>query len=60
MQEDILAGLKITDKTYQEGKAALAERDYRRKGLGVSLFFIVVVLFGLRLYTRHIERGQDT
>jgi Cytochrome c3 len=60
MQEDILAGLKITDKTYQEGKAALAERDYRRKGLGVSLFFIVIVLVGLRLYTRHIERGQNT
>ncbi|MBZ5653861.1 MAG: cytochrome c3 family protein [Acidobacteriia bacterium] len=60
MQEDILAGLKITDKTYQEGKAALAERDYRRKGLGVSLFFIVVVLVGLRFYTRHIERGQNS
>jgi hypothetical protein len=57
MQEDILAGLKITDKTYQEGKAALAERDYRRKGLGISLFFILVVLVGLRAYTRHIERG---
>jgi len=60
MQEDILAGLKITDKTYQEGKAALAERDYRRKGLGVSLFFIVVVLVGLRVYTRHIESGRNT
>jgi Cytochrome c3 len=59
MQEDILAGLKITDKTYQEGKAALAERDYRRKGLGVSVFFIVVVLIGLRLYIRHIERGES-
>jgi hypothetical protein len=60
MQEDILAGLKTTDKTYQEGKAALAERDYRRKGLGVSLFFIVAVLVGLRLYTKHIESGQNT
>jgi hypothetical protein len=60
MQEDILAGLKIADKTYQEGQTALAERDYRRKGLGVSLFFIVVVVIGLRLYIRRIERGQGT
>jgi hypothetical protein len=59
LQADILAGLKITDKTYQEGKTALAERDYRRKGLGISVFFIAVVLIGLRLYIRHIERGQS-
>lgn len=59
LQEDILAGLKITDKTYQEGKTALAERDYRRKGLGISVFFIAVVLIGLRLYIRHIERGPN-
>ncbi|MBI1739454.1 MAG: cytochrome c3 family protein [Acidobacteriales bacterium] len=59
LQADILAGLKITDKTYQDGKAALSERDYRRKGLGISVFFIVVVLIGLRLYIRRIERGQS-
>ncbi|MFY9558824.1 MAG: cytochrome c3 family protein [Terriglobales bacterium] len=59
LQEDTAAGLKITEKTFQEGKTALAERDYRRKGLGVSLFFIVVVVIGLRLYIRHIERGQS-
>jgi hypothetical protein len=58
LQEDTAAGLKITEKTFQEGKNALSERDYRRKGLGVSLFFIVVVVIGLRLYIRRIERGQ--
>ena len=57
LQQGISAGLKITTKTYESGKAALAERDYRRKGLGVSLFFIVVVLIGLRFYIRHIERS---
>jgi len=60
VQEDILTGLKITDKTYQEGKAALGERDYRRKGLGISVFSIVVVLIGIRLYIRHIEGRQRT
>ena len=60
MQEGIIAGLKITDKTYQDGKTALAERDYRRKGLGVSIFLIVLVLAGLRVYIRKIERNQGS
>ena len=58
LQEEIAPGIKLTEKTLQAGQGALAERDYRRKGLGVSLFFIVVVVIGLRLYIRHIERGQ--
>lgn len=48
-------GLKTADKTYQEGKSALAERDYRRKGLGVSLVLIMIVIIGLGLYIRKIE-----
>jgi hypothetical protein len=60
LQEGIAAGLKITDKTHQEGAAALVERDYRRKGLGVSLFFIVMVLIALRFYIRSIERSRKT
>jgi hypothetical protein len=59
VEQDIQAGLKIADKTYQEGRRALAERDYRRMGLGVSLFTIVVVLIGLRLYITQIE-GQKS
>ena len=55
VNQDVQAGLKITDKTYQDGNHALAERDYRRMGLGISLLTIVVVLVGLRLYTREIE-----
>lgn len=57
VEQDIQAGLKITGKTYQEGKDALAERDYRRKGLGFSVLAIVIVLIGLRVYIRQIERG---
>ena len=59
LQADVAAGLKITDSTFQQGKSALSERDYRRRGLGISLVFIAVVLIGLRLYIRHIERGQN-
>jgi Cytochrome c3 len=56
VMQDVTAGMKVADKTYQEGKSALAERDYRRKGLGVSLLLILVVVIGLGLYIRKIER----
>jgi hypothetical protein len=58
VDQDIQAGVKITDKTHQEGVAALAERDYRRKGLGISLLAIVAVVIGLRLYIRQIESRE--
>lgn len=55
VDEDIQAGLKIAAKVSQEGKDALAERDYRRKGLGVAVVFILITLIGLFLYIRQIE-----
>ncbi|MGE5734846.1 MAG: cytochrome c3 family protein [Acidobacteriota bacterium] len=56
IMQDVETGTKIADQTYQAGKSALAERDYRRKGLGVSLLLIVIVVIGLGLYIRKIER----
>lgn len=58
VEEDIKAGLKLAEKTQQAGMQALAERDYRRKGLGVSLLTIVIVVIALRLYIRKIESGD--
>jgi predicted CXXCH cytochrome family protein len=55
VETDIQSGMKVTEKTYRAGVAALEERDYRRLGLGVSLITIVIVLVGLRLYIRKIE-----
>lgn len=55
--QDIQEGLKIEAKDLQVGQAALAERDYRRKGLGLALVFILVTVLGLFLYIRQIERG---
>jgi hypothetical protein len=55
VEQDVGAGLKITARTQAEGRAALAERDLRRRGLGLSLGIILVVLLGLRLYMRQIE-----
>ena len=56
VQQDVEAGLKIAANTYGKGEAALRERDYRRKGLTLSLLAIVVVVIGLRLYVRQIEK----
>jgi len=55
VDEDIQAGLKVAKTTYQAGVKALAERDYRRAGLAISLVTIVLVLIGLYLFIRQIE-----
>lgn len=52
----IKPGLDAAAKDYEAGKKALAERDYRRIWLGFSLLAIGVVIVGLRLYIRQIER----
>jgi hypothetical protein len=55
VEQDIQEGLKIAAKNLQAGQAALAERDYRRKGLGFALVFILLTVLGLFLYIRQIE-----
>lgn len=56
VQGDIQEGLKIAARNLQAGQNALAERDYRRKGLGFALIFILMTVLGLFLYIRQIER----
>jgi hypothetical protein len=53
-------GVDIAQKAYQAGVAALRERDVRRKGLGISLIFIVLAVSGLYLKIRQIESGSRT
>lgn len=45
----------IYPQRMQAGQAALAERDYRRKGRGFALAFILITVLGLFLYLRQIE-----
>ncbi len=59
VQQDIAAGIKITAQTQAAGAGALSERDYRRKGLALSLLAIVAVLLGLFFYVRKIEGHQS-
>jgi hypothetical protein len=56
VEQDIQEGLKIAAKNLQAGQAALAERDYRRKGLGFALVFILLTVVGLFFYIRLIEQ----
>lgn len=58
LEEDIKTGLATSQKVYQAGLEALAERDYRRKGLAVSLVSVIAVIIGLVLYIRKLEARQ--
>ena len=54
------AGVNIAAKSYQAGMAALRERDFRRKGLGVALIAIVLAISGLYLKIRQMESGDSS
>ena len=54
------SGAEIASKSYQAGLAALRERDYRRKGLGIALIAIVLAISGLYLKIRQMESGDNT
>lgn len=49
-------GLEIARKSYQAGENALAELGFRRKGLAISLFFILFLAGLVYLKVREIER----
>ncbi|HLI63797.1 MAG TPA: cytochrome c3 family protein [Terriglobales bacterium] len=55
VNQNVDAGLKVTEATYQAGVKALAEARYRRKGLVVSLALSLLVLIGIVLMIRKIE-----
>jgi hypothetical protein len=55
VESEIKPGLEVAAKDYEAGKKAMAERNYRRVGLGISLVAIALVLVGLRLYIKRIE-----
>lgn len=52
---DMKPGLDAAAKDYDAGKRALAERNYRRVGLGFSLVAIAIAIVGLKLYIHRVE-----
>ena len=58
VEEAVAEGLLLANNSYQSGQQALEERDFRRKGLAVSLLTIVLTMAGLWMAVRHIESGK--
>jgi predicted CXXCH cytochrome family protein len=48
-------GLEVAERTHRAGQSALAELQFRRKGLASSLIFISLAVFGIYLKIRQIE-----
>ena len=53
------SGVEIAAKSYQAGVAALRERDFRRKGLGIALIAIVLAISGLYLKIHQMESRNN-
>ncbi len=56
VKKETEAGLAISAKAHARGERALDELQFRRKGLGVSLAIILVLIAGLVVKIRQIER----
>ena len=52
-------GLQVAEAGYRAGERALADRDFRRKGLALSLATIGVTMVGLWLAVRELDRRRD-
>jgi predicted CXXCH cytochrome family protein len=59
VDEKVKEGLAFAKSAEDMGVAALKEIDYRRLGLAVSLVFILILVLGLYLKIRQIERSQE-
>ncbi len=53
--QDVQAGSKLAEQNLAAGNQALADRDFRRWGLGISVILILLTIGGLWLYIREIE-----
>jgi hypothetical protein len=53
-------GREVARSALAAGKAALAELEYRRRGLATSLVLVGFVLLGLYLKIRQVDRAKKT
>jgi predicted CXXCH cytochrome family protein len=58
IEKVIKPGLETSDKSKKAGEAALADLSFRRKGLGISLFFILFVAILIYIKVKRIESSQ--
>lgn len=58
LREQTDEGRSLADRAHQMGVAALEELQFRRKGLAVSVLFILMIVVGLYLKIRQIESSS--
>jgi hypothetical protein len=56
VDQDVQAGLKIAAVNLKAGQDAMVERNHRRIGLGICLIAIAIMLVGLRLFIKWLEK----
>ena len=57
---DVQAGSKLAEQNLAAGHQALADRDYRRWGLAISVLVILLTIAGLWLFIREIEGRRSS
>ena len=55
VRNPIDAGMAIAKETLSSGQAALREKDFRRRGLAVSVLLIGIAILAIRFLIRRIE-----
>jgi len=59
VREEVVAGLAIAAQAEQRGDEALDEHRFRRIGLGASATIILLLIIGLLLKIRQLERAES-
>lgn len=60
VRDEVAAGLEITTRAEARGREALVEHSFRRWGLGLSSAVIVLLIVGLLLKIRELEKMEET
>jgi len=60
VRREVEAGLIITSQARERGEEALDEHRFRRVGLGLSSLIILMLIIGLLLKIRELERAEGT
>jgi hypothetical protein len=56
--KEVEVGLRVSNKAYARGVEALHELQFRRKGLAVSVGIILILIVGLVIKIRQLERKR--
>ncbi len=56
--KEVEVGLSVSSKAYAQGVEALDELQFRRKGLAVSVAIILILIVGLVIKIRRLERKR--